>query len=410
MSRFNTHTSHPLIPNSQEYQFEQQYISIHSEDRNMLKYPNSSDFEIELPQDYLNVQGFRLTSGYFPNTMNMFSPKSKNVTMTFQITTPYDASQLIPADPIETAIYNMLVDASGNNFVVVIETGTYTEQQMTKEIENKMNATVTNYLVGATTTFTPTQAAAYKLAGGYQEFVVAFHEVNRRLWFGNRSSGFMFTNTYLAIAEAESPLCLCGNNDISPEYKHWGLPGNLGFTRCDVTSSAQTNENQTRFFYGDVVAGDNGRWLTPNPVLTGASAYFVNTPLQINVRPPAYCYMDIKLLNSIDETTPYADNKFTQETNQTNGRVKASFAKIPLLINEGHNNYYEAVNDANFYKIFTPPVERIRKLSIKLRYHNGMLVDFDNNDFTFDLELCIFRPQNNRLYNMRVPESIANNT
>ena len=46
---FNTQTSHPLIPNSQQYQFEQQYISIHSEDRNILKYPNSSEFEIELP-------------------------------------------------------------------------------------------------------------------------------------------------------------------------------------------------------------------------------------------------------------------------------------------------------------------------------------------------------------------------
>lgn len=84
MSRFNTQTSHPLIPNSQEYQFEQQYISIHSEDRNMLKYPNSSEFEIELPQDYSNVEGFRLTSGYFPSTVNVF-PLSQNKKCHFDI-------------------------------------------------------------------------------------------------------------------------------------------------------------------------------------------------------------------------------------------------------------------------------------------------------------------------------------
>ena len=48
---FNTQTSHHLIPNSQQYQFEQQYISIHSEDRNIIKYPNSSEFEIELPSN-----------------------------------------------------------------------------------------------------------------------------------------------------------------------------------------------------------------------------------------------------------------------------------------------------------------------------------------------------------------------
>ena len=45
---FNTNTSHPLIPNSQEYIYYKKYVSVHSEDRNMLKYPESSDFEFEL--------------------------------------------------------------------------------------------------------------------------------------------------------------------------------------------------------------------------------------------------------------------------------------------------------------------------------------------------------------------------
>ena len=83
MSRFNTNTTHPIIPNSQQYMFEQEYISIHSQDINKLKYPNSSEFEIELPQDYLNVQGFRLASGEFPMSMNTFSEARKNITMSF---------------------------------------------------------------------------------------------------------------------------------------------------------------------------------------------------------------------------------------------------------------------------------------------------------------------------------------
>ena len=37
---FNTNTSHPLIPSSQEYMYFKKYVSIHSEDRNMLKYAN----------------------------------------------------------------------------------------------------------------------------------------------------------------------------------------------------------------------------------------------------------------------------------------------------------------------------------------------------------------------------------
>ena len=204
-------------------------------------------------------------------------------------------------------------------------------------------------------------------------------------------------------------MCLCDDRNISPDFKHWGLPGYLGFTRCDITASEQTSIDQNRFYYGDVVSGDNGFWLTPNPVLANSTAYFIIAPLSLNIRHPSYFYMDISLLNSIDETAPYNFSKFTQETNQTNGKVKSSFAKIPLIFNDNENNYYEDKKEANFYKIFTPPVERIRKLNIRLRYHNGMLVDFNNSDFTFVLEFGIMRPQNNLGYNIRVPEVIGNN-
>ena len=45
---YNTNQSHPLIPSSQEYLFYKKYVSIHSEDRDIIKYPNASFFEIEL--------------------------------------------------------------------------------------------------------------------------------------------------------------------------------------------------------------------------------------------------------------------------------------------------------------------------------------------------------------------------
>ena len=70
---FNTNTSHPLIPNTQEYIYYKKYVSIHSEDRNMLKYPSSSEFEIEMPEDLLNVVALRLVSWTFPSNYNTFS-------------------------------------------------------------------------------------------------------------------------------------------------------------------------------------------------------------------------------------------------------------------------------------------------------------------------------------------------
>ena len=48
-----------------DYLLEKKYVSICSEDRNIMKYPNPSTFEIELPQDYLNVQSVKLHSWSF---------------------------------------------------------------------------------------------------------------------------------------------------------------------------------------------------------------------------------------------------------------------------------------------------------------------------------------------------------
>ena len=90
---YNLNTIHPLIPSSQNYQFYKQYVSIHSEDRDILKYPSSSSFEIELPEDMLNVSTIRLANWSFPSNYDTFSNNNLNVTMTFTITSPYNPGE-----------------------------------------------------------------------------------------------------------------------------------------------------------------------------------------------------------------------------------------------------------------------------------------------------------------------------
>ena len=41
MSSFNLSSTHPLIPNSNQYYIDKKYVSIHSEDRDIIKYPRS---------------------------------------------------------------------------------------------------------------------------------------------------------------------------------------------------------------------------------------------------------------------------------------------------------------------------------------------------------------------------------
>jgi hypothetical protein len=402
MSRFNTNATHPLIPNSQQYMFEQQYVSIHSEDRNILKYPNASEFEIELPQDYLNVQGVRLASGYFPFTLYTFSAAKKNSTMSFKITEVYNPSHHGGGDSLQIAIFNALYN-NIDNYTIIIEDGYYTADQMVTELTNKFNQAVTDVLLSSSY-LSAGDKTALETAGGYSEFVIVYNQVSRKIWFGNKSSGFVLTNTNIARYEEDKFICTAAN--IVPDFSNWGLPGYLGFTRCNQASVQMVNKSDARFYYGDVKSGDNGYWLVANPLLNGATAYYIEAPLQANLEPPAYFYMEIKLLNFWDETAPYNYSTFTQQTNQTNGIVKSAFAKIPY-----NSKYYSVDSQGSstaYYKIYNPPMERIRKLSIKLRNHDGSFVDFQNANYTFALELTLFRPQNLKTYSMYTPESIQN--
>jgi hypothetical protein len=112
---------------------------------------------------------------------------------------------------------------------------------------------------------------------------------------------------------------------------------------------------------------------------------------------PAYIYMEIEGLNCIDETSPYNLSTFTAHTNQTNGVVNSAFAKIPI-ISTPISQWFDSGMIP--YKYFNPPAERIRKLKIKIRYHNNVLVDFGSFDYSFMLEFNLLKPQNERKYNI----------
>jgi hypothetical protein len=100
--------------------------------------------------------------------------------------------------------------------------------------------------------------------------------------------------------------------------------------------------------------------------------------------------MQIEGLNNIDETNPYSFDTFTNTTNMTNGRVNSAFAKIGVTttpISQWFDSNSESV------KIFNPPAERIRRLKIKLRYHDGSIVQFGKFPYTFNLLFNILVPQ-----------------
>jgi len=390
MNKFNLNNIYPLIPNQNQYLCDKKYISINSIDRDSLKYPNASLFEIELPQDYLNLQAIRLFSWSFPANYSVFTPVNKNMQLVFKFTNIYNPIINNVNDPLQLAIYSGLQANLDKSYIITIEEGFYNPTQMSKELKNKMNSIVNDELIKYfenNSNFT--NIIPLLNENEYNEFEVVYNSVGQKLWFGNQSSGFEIVNNSPVYLSENLSSNVFGQR-IIPSFSNWGLPSYLGFSRCPEKSIEAQNSNEYRFFYLEI---NNGLWIKPSN-LPGAKVHFLTAPLKINFMGPAYLYMELECnssLNCIDETEPFQLDKFTTTTNQTNGIVNSCFAKVAIPttpISQWFDN-----GDISPYKWFDPPLERLRKLKIKMRYHDGLLVDFSGFDYSIMLELTILSPQ-----------------
>lgn len=399
---YNTSTNHPLIPNANDYIIYKKYVSIHSEDRDILKYPNSNQFEIEMPEDITNIYSLRLINWTFPSNYNSFSFANSNITFFFKITNPYNPGANMVFNPLEQAIFTALFQTSNELYEFTIQEGFYNPTQMVTELQNKFNFTVTQrvkkYLTANSLT---AELAQFNAQGGYNKFVIVFNSVSSKIWYGNTCDEFMIANEALTLIDTLADNLFCASKAQLPEFDNWGLPGNLGLSRCNTTAisikDSTTGEPFTpRFFYGDVNAGDNGFWLLPDPTLTGSVVYFIEPPFKINLMGPAYFYMELNGNNCIDETSPYAVNKYTLSNNTTNGVANSAFAKIGIPTTP-ISQWFD--KESLPYKMYWPPADRMRKLSIKFRYHNGQLVNFGAFPYSFAIEFTTLLPNQPRRIN-----------
>jgi len=412
---YNTNQNHPLIPSSQQYMFYKKYVSIHSEDRDILKYPNASNFEIELPEDLINVLTISLANWSFPANYDTFSPANSNVTMTFKINNPFNPATLQISSPYYSAIFKALFLAKDMNYSITIESGFYNPHQMVTELTNKFNFAVTQiitaFLQDITTPYYdpltfPDILTEFQSKGGYSSFVIVYNSVCQKIWFGNTTDGFELTNE-TQITNNLNENILCVTKSQVPSFSNWGLPANLGLSRNNTPSiNGSTPGIDTfinsfgtvitpRFYYGDVFPGDQGYWLLPNPDLPGSQVNWIESTYKINLMGPSYFYIELEGQNCIDETSPYNVSTFTTQTNQTNGIVNSSFAKIAIPTTP-ISQWFD--RESLPYKEYMPPAERIRKLKFKIRYHNGLLVDFGVFDYSLLLEFVMLQPTQARSY------------
>lgn len=403
VQNYNIHENHPLIPNSQQYIILNKYVSIHSEDRNMLKYPESNEFEIELPEDIQDVVSLRLINWTFPANYNTFSATYNNISLVFSITNPYNPAAFGVVDDYNYKIYEALFITQEEPYIIKIEEGFYNPSQMTTELTNKMNYVVSKRISNYFSEKGWTDALnMLTLNGGYSRFVIVYNNVSSKIWFGNRADGFILLNQLTTIGlSAADNICSFESYGNVPDSTNWGLANNLGLTRCNTKSVSSSSLNTfdfeevdgvsvPRFFYGDVTPGDNGYWLLPYMDFSGSEVHWVEPLHKINLMGEAFMYMEIDGQNCIDETQPFNFSDFTEKTNQTNGIVNSSFARLSIPTTP-MSQWFD--RDSVPYKFYYPPAERIRRLKIKIRYHNGRPVNFGIFNYSFMIQFTVLVPQ-----------------
>lgn len=417
---YELNDNYPLIPNQNTYFKQDKIVCINSEDRNVIKYPQSNSFEILLPTDIVNVSSIQLKNWMFPINTNTFSYSRNNLQLEFTMrpmtktSTNLDplgsTGNIISENYIE--IVNDVLSIS-NTFIATINEGKYTDATLSYEIQNQMNVVVdraiSKYIVEnhLESDYTP-----------YIFFNIILSKPDSKFWFVNTLNPFEFTDSKLyktnnLIGEVFNP---CSNDKMFTSYTYYGLPAYLGFQELPAISNVCNDKYELTVMSNLYSSAPSAPYslingLIPNsyislPLLSFQQNIVNGEYINVNFIKPlnsytlvlyTHIYLEIEALNCGDETKPFTNNEFTRVTNQGNGSVNSFLGKIPLF---STNNIEYATSNGGSEKqpisYFNPPLERLRKLKINLRYHDGTNVDFGLNSWDFALNVNSYLPTQNK--------------
>ena len=322
----------PLISREQNYVLDRKLLTLHSEDRDISKWPNSNEFEIVLPQQLLNIQSMRLVEIEVPSKLYVFS----------------------------NLYQNTIIDISGT--LIIIQEGIYTPSELVSEINTDIsNSSIGNNIID-----------------------ISYNPINQKFSFINKTGNNISLN-FGNLIDYSMNNTSC-SDIVFNNYTNWGLPYNLGFLKQNITLNANETINAS---FSAVLTNDK------------------------------CIYMEVDKYNSYDEMYPYNESIFSSNdvnnttkkvqvnaNNAYNGQINSAFAKIPL-ITYGADNYVFESRNIGLQNIthYDPPLERLGRLKFKFRFHDGRLVNFQNNLFNFTLEFNMLRSEMGRQYNVRIPST-----
>jgi hypothetical protein len=133
------------------------------------------------------------------------------------------------------------------------------------------------------------------------------------------------------------------------------------------------------------------------------TAYYISAPFTANLVGHTAIYMELDKYNTMDELTPYVQATNNAYNNDYTGRVKSAFAKIPIIRGTSGQIFDSSKQFLQNISQYHPPIDKIRKLKVTFRYHDGKLVDFKNSNFNFTIAFNELRDEIARDYIIRVP-------
>lgn len=248
-------------------------------------------------------------------------------------------------------------NAAGNT-TIILEDGLYTSEQLQNALQNEFAVVDSG-------------------------FKVIYNEVNKKMYFGHSANNFLLIFDKSITYNND---CLKQSyNNIYNQHSKWGLGAMLGFDKKTYNSTNGLN----KFQYASTA------WITSNTNI-------IASPKILDLDENQYIFVEIDKLNSCDEIKPYLVNN---HSNANSGIVNSFFAKVPII--KSYQN--QSLNSKDCYlegvSYYQPPIEKLSKIKIKCRHHNGMYFDLQNYNISLTLEINQIRSEM-KDYNVRTPFTI----
>ena len=243
-------------------------VTIHTDDRDVLKYPFENAFEVVLPAVIKHAISVELFDISLPTVYYNVSTHFQNTKMRFSVPLYF----LVPVE-------------------VEVPSGRYTPDQLCAELTLQLNRAMTAKLYAVGAFSSPSTQ--------YTKFSVTYSGVTRKVSFLNTDDEFILHFDSRSEYAQDPGLPRFESWKL---LKYWGLGYILGFYKL---AYAVTRAN-------------------------GVSTLAVTSPTMADMEVPPTIYMDIDPFNWIDEVSPFSTATTDAYNGDFNGRVNNSFAKLVL--------------------------------------------------------------------------------